>query len=100
MSNILERPRRVVCAAIRAFDGEVLIGIRHYSEDMAAQMRVRRNGQKFHHRYGDDQGFVDNNGEYMTRQEAWKVAEAAGQIIRRVGGDTSDGGTLYSENLY
>lgn len=47
-----------------------------------------------------EQGFVDHHGIYLDRQEAWKVAEAAGQIVRRVGGDTVKGGTPYSENLY
>lgn len=47
-----------------------------------------------------DQGFIDQFGAFMSRTEAWKVAEAAGQIIRRVDGDAVDGGTLYSENLY
>lgn len=46
------------------------------------------------------QGFIDQWGVFMDRQEVWKVAEAAGQILHRCGGDTSNGGTLYSENLY
>ena len=32
--------------------------------------------------------------------KAWKIAEPAGQIRRRIGGDTINGGTLFSENLY
>lgn len=32
--------RRVVCAAIRAADGELLLGIRHYSKDMRAARRL------------------------------------------------------------
>ena len=47
-----------------------------------------------------ESGFVDNRGNFLTRTEAWKVAEAAGQILYRVGGDETNGGTLYSENLY
>jgi len=47
-----------------------------------------------------ESGFVDNRGNFLTRTEAWKVAEAASQILYRVGGDETDGGTLYSENLY
>ena len=43
------------------------------------------------------QGFIDQRGNFLTREEAWIVAEASGQIIRRVGGD---GKKLYSENLY
>ena len=46
------------------------------------------------------QGFIDNSGVWLNRCDAWKIAEAAGQIIYRVGGDTTNGGTLYSENLY
>lgn len=46
------------------------------------------------------QGFVDEKGNFLTRQEAWKVAEANNQIVNRCGGDTSNGGTLYSENLW
>lgn len=93
----LPATRRVVCAAIRSDDGDILLGIRHYSTDMCAQMHARNDGAKFAHRRGDDQGFVDQHGTYMTREEAFKVASAAGQIIR-----TFDNGCgrLYSENLY
>ncbi|CAE6710389.1 hypothetical protein [Candidatus Nitrotoga fabula] len=53
--------------------------------------------------YGDikfEQGFIDQHGVFMTRTEAWHVAQASGQILRRCGGDDANGGTLYSENLY
>jgi len=43
------------------------------------------------------QGFIDQWCVFMDRQEAWKVAEAAGQI--KYGRDYSKG-TLYSEDLY
>ena len=39
--------RRVVCAAIRAADGDVLLGIRHYSPDMHRQISARHDGAKF-----------------------------------------------------
>lgn len=89
--------RRVVCAAIQAEDGEVLLGIRHYSPDMHRQIRARPDGKKFYSAGNVQQGFVDQWGNFLTREEAWKVAEAQGQILDRVGGD---GGVLYSENLY
>ena len=47
-----------------------------------------------------EQGFVTSKGRFVGRQEAWKIAVDQKQIVRRVGGDDSDGGTLYSENLY
>jgi hypothetical protein len=94
--------RRIVCAAIRAADGEVLLGIRHYSADMHRQIAARGSaGMKFMHRHGPDQGFVDQYGEYLTREEAHVVASFAGQIIRpgacREG---PHGNQLFSEGLY
>ena len=94
--------RRVVCAAVRSRDGQVLLGIRHYSEDMHTQIAMRMDGSQFKHRRDEDQGFVDQHGVFMDRIEAYKVAENAGQIYRpgRVG-QTPDGEfRLYSEALY
>jgi len=47
-----------------------------------------------------EQGFLDNKREFLSRTEAWKVAVSANQLVSRCGGDSSNGGTLYSENLY
>lgn len=94
--------RRVVCAAVRAHDGEVLIGIRHYSEDMHKQIRMRTDGGKFMRRLDEDQGFVDQHGVFMSRQEAFEVAQATGQLIRfEACRPALDGGwKLHSEGLY
>lgn len=89
--------RRIVCAAIRADDGEVIIGIRHYSVDMHRQINARWDGEKFHHRHGADQGFVDQHGVYLTREEAYQVAKEAGQITRP---EACISDKLYSEGLY
>ncbi|RSK75882.1 hypothetical protein EJ774_23675 [Pandoraea apista] len=91
---ILGDCRRIVCAANRKrFTGEIVLGIRHWDAFMRRDMFDSE---------GDpvDQGFVDQHGRFLSRTEAWKVAKAAGQIIRRCGGDEADGSTLYSENLY
>lgn len=99
--SIDRSPRRVVCAAIRAADGSVLMGIRHYSMDMHRQIEARRDGDKFKHRHDEDQGFVDQLGIYMTREEAYGVAEAAGQLFDIEScGQGLDGPKLYSEGLY
>jgi hypothetical protein len=93
--------RRVVCAAIRASDGDLLLGIRHYSTDMHAVIQARRDGNKFAHRHDPDQGFVDQRGVYLTREEAYRVANEAGQIIHPERcGEGLDGPKLYSEGLY
>lgn len=93
--------RRVVCAAIRAADGELLLGIRHYSEDMHKQLILREDADKFYYRVDNDQGFVDQFGVYMTRREAYHVAHAAKQIINYTACIEEDFGyELCSEGLY
>lgn len=44
-----------------------------------------------------EQGFITDTGRFVTRTEGHLIAKAAGQIIRRCGGDET---TLYSENLW
>lgn len=85
--------RRVVCAAIRNTNSEVICGPRHFDHTMRKQ--IAASGAHAWDRA--EQGFVDQRGDWLTREEAWVIAEAAGQIIRRVGGD---GVRLFSENLY
>lgn len=93
--------RRVVCAAIRAADGAVLLGIRHYSQDMHRQIEARHDGHKFMHRHDPDQGFVDQHGVYMTREEAFQVAWQAGQVLYPgMCGEGLEGPKLYTEGLY
>jgi hypothetical protein len=97
----MNKELRVVCAAIRAADGSVLLGVRHYSADMHAQIAARKDGEKFKHRLDKDQGFVNQHGVYMTREEAYRVALAAGQLrYPDACGQGLDGPKLYSEGLY
>lgn len=100
-----DRPqRRVVCAAIRASDGSLVLGIRHYSMDMHAQLAARADRLRFQHLGGLDQGFVDQYGVYMTRAEAYLIAQAAGQLLRpEACSDDAEGDSemrLFSEALY
>ena len=93
--------RRVVCAAIRAADGELLLGIRHYSADMRRQITARHDGEKFKHRHDEDQGFVDQRGVFMSREDAYIVADEQGQVWDwKACGDGLNGRKLYSEGLY
>lgn len=89
--------RRVVCAACKMTDGTLILGARHWDGHM---IMISSKLNKERSKNPDDQGFVDQWNVFMTREEAWKVADAAGQILYRCGGDTANGGTLYSENLY
>ncbi|VVE47173.1 hypothetical protein [Pandoraea anhela] len=95
---------RVVCAACRFSSNPpmIILGARHWDprmhETFEALQQLVSASIIDHGRW--EQGFIDQFGKFLSRTEAWKVAEAAGQIIRRCGGDEADGGTLYSENLY
>lgn len=84
------RPR-IVCAACKFPSGRVVISIRHsdsFMHDTLSGSPIESQAV---------QGFVDQFGNFHTREAAWKIAKANSQIIRRVGGD---GKRLYSENLY
>ena len=85
----------VVCAANRTKTGKIVCGARHYDSIMRNQVFV--NGKRPPEWLGAEQGFIDQFGVYMNRQEAYKVAEAASQI--KYGREHSKG-TLYSEDLY
>lgn len=93
--------RRVVCAAIRASDGELLLGIRHYSRDMHRQIEQRIDGNKFKNRLDEDQGFVDQYGNFMSRREAYLIALETERLtfpnacLQRI-----DGPALSSEGIY
>lgn len=47
---------------------------------------------------GCAQGFLTSEGKFVARDEAWRIAEAAKQIVRR--GFGRDGEWLFSENLW
>lgn len=101
--------QRVVCAANRIiryfyinneqFNTElVVLGARHFDALMhSAISNISTNPFDKIKPSDWEQGFIDQRGNFLTREEAWIVAETAGQIIQRVGGDEKK---LFSENLY
>ncbi len=89
--DIRDIGRRIVCAAIRFSDGDVVVGPRHFCPTMREQLSHIDDKSR------PEEGFIDQHGVYLSREEAWAVADEAGQIIRRCGGDENK---LYSENLY
>ena len=90
------KPDVIVCAAVRRKNGLIVAGPRHFD---ATMRQLLGNITPDQWDWGD-QGFLDQRGKFYSRTEAWKIAQAAGQIKYRVGSDTVDGGTLFSENLY
>jgi len=88
-----EMTQRIVCAAIKHTTDEIIIGPRHFDRVMNTQIKK----SDFLGWSQADQGFVDQFGTFLTREEALEIAVSNGQIIRRVGGDEKE---LFSENLY
>lgn len=87
-----EMEQRIVCAAIRNDVYDIICSPRHWDSLMRVQVSLSSGKWDM-----AEQGFVDQHGEFLTREQAFKVATEAGQIIRRCGGDD---GKLFSENLY
>lgn len=101
--NVPHRPiaagleeRRVVCAANR-YCAVVVTSARHGDALMHQQMALLSPLIQPKCFSMWEQGFIDQWGVFMTREEAWGVAKKASQIRKRVGGDDK---RLYSENLY
>lgn len=86
--------RRIVCSAVLYKDGTMLVGPRHFDSVMRSQYKhfgIKDSESE------SQQGFLDQYGAFLTREEAYVVAKRQSQIIRRCGGDD---GKLFSENLY
>lgn len=99
-------PRLVVCAAIRSRKtGMIICGARHGNcLNQSNRLGLGCSSKEW------ECGFVDQDNEFMSRKEAWAVADAAGQLRRPTGFErhykshrqpgVGDVGLLFSENLY
>jgi hypothetical protein len=85
----------VVCAALKSTTGKIVCGARHYDPIMRQQI-AGSDGKRSPEWISCEQGFIDQRGNFLTREEAWKIAEKNGQIKYNGGWN----GTLYSEDLY
>lgn len=99
-----EASRRVVCAANRMPDGTMFIGARHWDDWMREQAERYRQANGIEETaFGlAEQGFIDQYHNFLTREQAWKVARRQEQIIRMCGSDSleDEEGMLFSEHLY
>jgi hypothetical protein len=84
----------VVCAANRLEGGVILCGARHWDDVMCAQAEAMgiKGGN-------EEQGFIDQFGTFLTREEAMQIVIESGQTFDadRNGGA---GSALFSEGLY
>lgn len=91
--------RRVVCAAVRYPEGQMLVGPRHFDGVMLMQYRRLFGEGHAGHAPGEEkavQGFLDQKGVFMDRFEALEVAKSANQIINK----TQPEHKLFSEDIY
>ena len=93
MARIRPLKRRIVCAAVKTNSGVVVCGVRHYDMVMHRVLAEMKFGQA---NPPPEQGFIDNRGEFLNRQEALKIADAAGQILNK----THPYDQLFSEDIY
>ena len=90
-------PERIVCAANKYGD-QVFCGVRHWDQAMGSTIDAALT--EFSNPITEVQGFMTNKGRFVTRKEAWTIAEEQNQIIRRCGHDGPTLSGLFSENLY
>jgi len=88
-------PQRIVCAAVRYPGYPVILGVRHFDEITTEQIKAMKIPT---HLYGTEiQGFVDNFGQFLSREEAYPIAVAQQQIYRQSTYPTNE---LFTEMLY
>ena len=91
--NGIEKPQAIVVCAANRKDGVIFCGARHCDAVMRKQAEAA--GIKL---TSAEQGFINQFGEFLTREEAIKVVKESGQPfdIKRNNGDSC----LFSEGLY
>lgn len=90
------RKQFIVCAAIRFNDGTVITGARHWDGWMCS-IADKIGGYDQSNQESD--GFIDNLGNYLTREEAIKVVLDNNQLNVDFK-EMEKRGTLFSEELY
>lgn len=112
------KPPRIICAAVRRQDGCVVAGPRHFDGtmwsvileitlDQFRELQATGVGDPKHipavEKWAGvhaEEGFVDQFGVFYTREEAWPVALANGQILQHELDSKWQIGKLHSEHLY
>lgn len=94
--NIIPRPEVIVCAANK-LNGTILIcGARHWDRVMRQQAKAIGGDGRWWSE--EEQGFINQYGEFRTRKEAMRIVKENGQLF-----DADRNGSsvcLYSEGLY
>jgi len=89
---------RIVCAACK-HDEVIFAGVRHFDKVMHTQIANAFREEDLPRVASEmEQGFITTKYRFVTREEAWIIAEQRGQITRQCGNPNSK--VLYSEHLY
>lgn len=91
-----KRKQYIVCASIRQ-NGIIICGARHFDTLMHNTIRSLDSSIKLRVNKWE-QGFIDQFGKYLSREEAFKIAKENGQEIDM--DRNSHNYKLYSEGLY
>ena len=94
--NNIEKPKQyIVCAACKTIGNIVFCGARHWDAVMRVQAEAAGHMK---HAPEAEEGFIDQFGKFLTRDEAMAIVRENGQRfdIKRNGGDAF----LFSEGLY
>ena len=97
--NNIEKPKQyVVCAAVRIGD-VILCGARHWDSVMRTQAKAIEIDTKKLKIRDQEQGFIDQFGDFLTRTEAFDIIEKNG--IQEINYDRNGHSfKLFSEGLY
>ena len=91
--NGIEKPQAVVVCAACRMGKHIVLGARHFDAPMRQQMSNTSCNWKL-----AEQGFINQFGEFLTREEAVKVVHESGQQTRTEKAKIGD--ALFSEDLY
>ena len=96
IKGLVPQKRKIIAAANRLSDtGVLLVGARHWDMVMHRQYEAIKGAGCPCHSANEEQGFIDQFGQFLNRKEAYEIAHKNEQEL--VG---EDWGELFSENLY
>lgn len=97
MTNETKKHNAIICAANRnPKTGQIIKGHRHFDSYMQHKFKFYAlESLEF-----TDQGFIDMYNNFVSREEALKIAKDNGQYLNLKGLGNPDSDELYSEALY
>ena len=95
--NGIKKPQAVVVCAACKHEDLILCGARHWDSVMNNQYNYLHDQPKA---FLFEQGFINQFGEFLTREEAMIVALDAGQTVDIERGCGGNEKILFSEGLY